>query len=116
MLAAIGILPIVALASLPKPASAGVVIRESNVRYPVVVIDRPDYSDRRGYDNRNDDRRDYNNDRRNNAGWRDNDNRNNDWRDNRRWNNQRRVWIPGHWERGFLGIGRKWVAGRYEYR
>lgn len=109
MLAAIGVLPIVALAALPKPASAGVVVRESNVRYPVVVIDRPDYSDRRGYDNRNDDRRDYNNDRR---GY---DNRN-DRRDNRRWENQRRVWIPGHWERGFLGIGRKWVAGHYEYR
>jgi hypothetical protein len=28
----------------------------------------------------------------------------------------RRVWIPGHWESGFLGIGRKWVEGRWENR
>ena len=25
----------------------------------------------------------------------------------------RRVWIPGHWESGFLGIGRKWVEGHW---
>jgi len=29
---------------------------------------------------------------------------------------ERRVWIPGHWEPGFLGIGRKWVAGHWETR
>lgn len=28
----------------------------------------------------------------------------------------RRVWIPGHWESGFLGIGRKWVEGHWEFR
>lgn len=28
----------------------------------------------------------------------------------------RRVWIPGHWEPGFLGIGRKWVEGHWEDR
>lgn len=28
----------------------------------------------------------------------------------------RRVWIPGHYESGFLGIGRKWVAGHWEER
>lgn len=28
----------------------------------------------------------------------------------------RRVWIPGHWEPGFLGIGRKWVEGHWENR
>ena len=29
-------------------------------------------------------------------------------------NAPRRVWIPGHWESGFLGIGRKWVEGHWE--
>jgi hypothetical protein len=24
--------------------------------------------------------------------------------------------VPGHWESGFLGIGRKWVAGHWENR
>lgn len=28
----------------------------------------------------------------------------------------RRVWIPGHYEPGFLGIGRKWVEGHWEER
>lgn len=28
----------------------------------------------------------------------------------------RRVWIPGHYEPGFLGIGRKWVEGHWEDR
>ena len=28
----------------------------------------------------------------------------------------RRVWIPGHWESGFLGIGRKWVEGHWQNR
>ncbi|BAU11934.1 hypothetical protein LEP3755_24580 [Leptolyngbya sp. NIES-3755] len=28
----------------------------------------------------------------------------------------RRVWIPGHYEPGFLGIGRKWVEGHWEQR
>ncbi len=28
----------------------------------------------------------------------------------------RRVWIPGHYEPGFLGIGRKWVEGHWENR
>ncbi|HEY9612395.1 hypothetical protein [Allocoleopsis sp.] len=28
----------------------------------------------------------------------------------------KRVWIPGHWESGFLGIGRKWVEGHWEFR
>lgn len=27
-----------------------------------------------------------------------------------------RVWIPGHWEPGFLGIGRRWVEGHWEVR
>lgn len=28
----------------------------------------------------------------------------------------RRVWIPGHYESGFLGIGRHWVEGHWENR
>ena len=27
-----------------------------------------------------------------------------------------RVWVPGHWEPGFLGIGRKWVEGHWAQR
>ena len=29
---------------------------------------------------------------------------------------EQRVWVPGHWEHGFLGIGRKWVGGHWEKR
>jgi hypothetical protein len=29
---------------------------------------------------------------------------------------ERRVWVAGHYEPGFLGIGRRWVAGRWEVR
>lgn len=28
----------------------------------------------------------------------------------------RRVWVPGHWDTGFLGIGRHWVPGHDENR
>jgi len=28
----------------------------------------------------------------------------------------RRVWVDGHWDNGFLGIGRKWVPGHWEQR
>ncbi|MBW4471705.1 MAG: hypothetical protein KME45_15035 [Stenomitos rutilans HA7619-LM2] len=119
MLAAIGAFPIVALSCLPKPASAETVPQTAFSRAPIVIADR-DNNDWRNNDRRDNDRRD--NDRRDND-WR-NNHRDNDWRNNRRdydWRNnrrdyQRRVWIPGHWERGFLGIGRKWVAGHYEYR
>lgn len=45
--------------------------------------------------------------------WRDDDCRDN-WRGDRR--ERRRVWVPGHYESGFLGIGRRWVEGRWEYR
>ena len=27
-----------------------------------------------------------------------------------------RVWIPGHYERGFLGLVRRWVEGHWEVR
>jgi hypothetical protein len=27
-----------------------------------------------------------------------------------------RVWIAGHYESGFLGLGRKWVEGHWENR
>lgn len=37
-----------------------------------------------------------------------------DRRDAIRRDEPRRVWIPGHWEPGFLGIGRKWVEGHWE--
>ena len=55
--------------------------------------------------------RDWRNDRRY-----DSDRRSNDWRNSNQQNSRNRVWIPGHWERGFLGIGRKWVAGHYDDR
>ncbi len=72
-------------------------------------------SDRRDRDwrDRDSDRRDrdWRNDRRY-----DSDRRSNDWRNSNQQNSRNRVWIPGHWERGFLGIGRKWVAGHYDDR
>ncbi len=37
-------------------------------------------------------------------------------REELRRNEARRVWIPGHWESGFLGIGRHWVEGHWENR
>ncbi len=37
-------------------------------------------------------------------------------REEARRESSRRVWIPAHWESGFLGIGRKWVAGHWETR
>lgn len=43
------------------------------------------------------------------------DNRRDNDRDNDRRYEVRRVWVPGHWESGFLGIGRRWVEGRWEY-
>jgi hypothetical protein len=33
---------------------------------------------------------------------------------NRYYNN--RVWIPGRYESGIFGIGRRWVPGHWEYR
>ena len=129
VIAAIGMLPIVTLSALPKPASAETVPQRSLSSASVVIIADRDDNDWRN-DRRDNDRRDNNwrnndhrdNDRRDND-WR-NNRRDNDWRNNRRDNdwrndrrdNQRRVWIPGHWESGFLGIGRKWVAGHYENR
>ncbi|XGV98720.1 MAG: hypothetical protein ACAF41_07220 [Leptolyngbya sp. BL-A-14] len=117
-IATIGMLPIVTLSALPKPASAATVPQQSLSRASVVILaDRDDNdwrNDRRDNDWRNDRRdNDWRRDRRDND-WR-NDRRDNDWRRDRR-DYQRRVWIPGHWERGFLGIGRKWVAGHYESR
>jgi hypothetical protein len=44
---------------------------------------------------------------------RDDDCRDN-WQGDRR--ERRRVWVPGHYESGLLGIGRRWVEGRWEYR
>ncbi|PSB26819.1 hypothetical protein C7B82_18365 [Stenomitos frigidus ULC18] len=110
MAAAIGLLPIIAVSLLPQVASAQAALRAATVS-PWTIADRYDNDDRRDHDDHRD-------------GWR---NRNidyqraNDRRDNDRWNNnrrdqQRRVWIPGHWESGFLGIGRKWVEGHYENR
>ncbi|MBW4695888.1 MAG: hypothetical protein KME27_29595 [Lyngbya sp. HA4199-MV5] len=127
MMVAIGSLPIVALSCLPKPASAEAVPQNAFSRAPIVIADRDNNdwrnNDRWDNDRRDNDRRDNdwrNNNRRDNDrrdyDWRNNNRRDNDWRDNNRRDYQRRVWIPGHWERGFLGIGRKWVAGHYAYR
>lgn len=115
IIAAIGALPIVTLSVLPQSASAEAVPPRTIAHNPIIIVDRDD-NNQRDRDWRNNDHRrdnDWRNNQRDND-WR-NDRRDNDWRHNRR-DNQRRVWIPGHWERGFLGIGRKWVAGHYETR
>ena len=80
------------------------------------------YNDDRANHNRvnNRDHRDRANDRRYND-----DSANTDRRyerdgayryDGDRRDQQRRIWIPSHWESGFLGIGRRWVEGHYENR
>ncbi len=112
---AIGALPIVTLSLLPQLASAEAVPQKALSSAPVMLADRYDDANQR-----RDDWRD-NNQRRDD--WRDNNQRrydhqrcDHDWRYSNRRDSQRQVWIPGHWERGFLGIGRKWVAGHYEKR
>ena len=49
--------------------------------------------------------------------WRDNDYHRYDTErhdhDNWRRDEHHRVWIPGHWDNGFLGIGRHWIPGHY---
>ena len=37
-------------------------------------------------------------------------------RDDRDWHHDWRVWIPRHWQPGFLGIGGHWVEGHWAYR
>lgn len=119
MMVAIGSIPIVAFSLLPKPAAAETVLQRPFLS-PTVLAERPYVNDRRDNNDRRDDWRNRNSDQFNNR--RDNKGRYDDrqrydsnGRDGNRRDNQRRVWIPGHWERGFLGIGRHWVAGHYDY-
>ena len=135
MVAAIGVLPIVAVSLLPHAASAQAVWQGSVTPRSVAVDQQYDHDRRDDWRNRNNDQRDDRDQRdqgRNrNLNRRDNDDRYRGDRDNgdRRYERDgsynrdadrreqpRRVWISGHWESGFLGIGRKWVEGHYAYR
>ena len=90
---------------------------------PLAVADRYDNQDQRR-DLRNEDqhrydteRRDRDNNQDQRRDWRNDDQHRYDTerrdRDNRR-EEHNRNWIPGHWDNGFLGIGRHWVPGHYE--
>ncbi len=94
--AALVALPVGALSFLPQSASAAEIQVSSTRSQPLVVAQR--YDDRRDFDQRTRARRE--------------EFRRNEFRRDE----HRRVWIPGHWESGFLGIGRKWVAGHWETR
>ena len=96
-------LPIGAATLLSQPATA------AESRLPVAVRQAPTVVAQR-YDNNG---RDQNNDRREEAR-REEARREEARREEAR--RDRRVWIPGHWESGFLGIGRKWVEGHWETR
>ncbi len=93
---------------LAKPASAGLVVHANDQ----FAVDRQ-------YDGRsNNDPRDYDQRTRRDAIRRD-EVRRTDFRRDRQNDfrrNDRRVWIPGHYEPGFLGIGRHWVEGHWENR
>jgi len=107
----LGTLPIGAIASLAQSATAAEITSPAGVRQaPVVLAQRFD-NDQRDRNQNNDQRdRNQNNDRREAA------QREAAQREAARRNAPRRVWVPGHWESGFLGIGRKWVEGHWENR
>ncbi len=119
-------LPIGMMTLLPKSALAiekrfTPTMNQPNQTILVADRDDDDHWDNRRDDDRWDNNRRYDdrwdNNRRYNDRW--NNNHRDNWQNNNRYYNQyggRRVWIPGHWESGFLGIGRRWVEGHWEYR
>ncbi|MBW4520333.1 MAG: hypothetical protein KME16_11610 [Scytolyngbya sp. HA4215-MV1] len=115
--AAVWVIPMGLASSLARPVSAA----ESNFspvvsQSPAVVAQR--YDDRRDRDPRNNDRGEAT--RRESAqreaAQREAARREQIRREQDRRQSNQRVWIPGHYEAGFLGIGRKWVAGHWEER
>ncbi len=116
------VLPIGMLTLLPKTALAVEKISSHNANQAILIADRDHDSwdnDRWDNDHRDHDRRDdrWDNNRRYDNRW-DNNRRSDNWRNDRYYEQygNRRVWIPAHWEPGFLGIGRRWVEGHWEYR
>jgi hypothetical protein len=107
------VLPIGITTLLPKSALATERSYYPERNQVIIVTDRD--NDHR-YDDRWDNNRRYDN-RWDNNRW-DNNRRSDNWRNDQYYQQygNRRVWIPGHWEPGFLGIGRKWVEGHWEYR
>lgn len=131
------LLPIGMTTLLPKSALAiekRFTPNLNQTNQPVLVADRDDddhWDNNRRYDDRWDNNRRYDgrwdNNHRDNDRWDNNhhyndrwdNNHRDNWQNNNRYYNQygsRKVWIPGHWESGFLGIGRKWVEGHWDYR
>jgi hypothetical protein len=111
-------LPIGMITLLPKSALATERSFSSERSQVIIVADQDNnrrYDDRWDNNRRYDDR--WDNNRRYDNRW-DNNRRSDNWRNNQYYEQygNRRVWIPGHWERGFLGIGRRWVEGHWEYR
>jgi hypothetical protein len=105
-------LPVGAIALLVKPASAAELTVSSGVsQKPLLVAQQ--YNGRRDYDQRDYDQREA---ARRDEARRDEARREALQREAARHQVSKRVWIPGHWEAGFLGIGRKWVEGHWEER
>ncbi len=102
------VLPIGMTTLLPKSALATERSYYPERNQVIIVTDRDN-------DHRYDDR--WDNNRRYDNRW-DNNRRNDNWRNDQYYQQygNRRVWIPAHWEPGFLGIGRRWVEGHWEYR
>ena len=121
---ALFVLPVGMLSVFAKTASAAEEPSHSNAN-PVLVADRYDDTNR---DRRDDNQRDQlRRDQLRQAASRRDQLRQDELRrdqlrqaalrrDELRRNEARRVWIPGHWESGFLGIGRHWVEGHWENR
>lgn len=101
-------LPVGAIALLVKPASAAEVAVSSGVSQRPVLVAQQYNNGRRDYDQRDYDQRE--------AARREEARREAMQREAARHQVSKRVWIPGHWESGFLGIGRKWVEGHWEER
>ena len=116
-------LPMGAFCSLAKPASAAVPFSPALSQGTVVAQRYDDHYDADRRDHRQDDRRDDHQDDRREYRQDDHqddrreyrrDDRSEYRRDDRR--DEHRVWIPRHWQSGFLGIGGHWVEGHWEDR
>ncbi len=95
--------------------ASSLVFDSRHASVPVLVADRYDdqYHDR---NDRDDDRDDRHNDRYDEHRVSNREEYRREIRREIRQEGVRRVWIPGHWEAGFLGIGRRWVEGHWEER
>ncbi len=123
------------IASGAKSASAAEVAYQPDGQTSVVVAQR--YDDHWNQDRRSDDARYHdrqekfrrqefrrNEERRHEElrrerNYQDRDYRDQNYRDQNYQNRDHqddRIWVPGHYQAGFLGFGRTWVEGHWQYR